>query len=69
LRPGNYVLIPFSISFWGQEATDNDYTLVIHSSIPIDLEIAPESPTLLADCLISALMKKHHTSTKVCYIQ
>jgi hypothetical protein len=67
LRPGNYVLIPFSISFWGQETTSNDYTLVIHSSTPIDLTIAPEPPTLLTDCLISAVVKKYHTSTEVCH--
>ncbi|CAF4551610.1 unnamed protein product [Rotaria sp. Silwood2] len=64
LRPGNYILIPFSISFWGEDTKNNDYTLVIHSSIPIDLTIALEPPTLLVDCLISAVIKKYHTSTK-----
>ncbi|CAF4931148.1 unnamed protein product, partial [Rotaria sp. Silwood1] len=64
LRSGSYILIPFSISFWGQDAKNNDYTLVIHSSIPIHLTIALEPPTLLADCLISAVIKKYHISTK-----
>ncbi|CAF3916991.1 unnamed protein product [Rotaria sordida] len=64
LRPGNYILIPFSIGFWGQDTKNNDYTLVIHSSIPIDLTIALEPPILLADCLISAVIKKYHISTK-----
>ncbi len=67
LRRGNYVLIPFSISFWGQDTKSTDYTLVIHSSIPIDLTISRESPTLLADCLISAVVKKYHISTEVCH--
>jgi hypothetical protein len=40
---------------------------VIHSSTPIDLTIAPEPPTLLTDCLISAVVKKYHTSTEVCH--
>jgi hypothetical protein len=65
LRPGNYVLIPFSISFWGQDTQSNDYTLVLHSSIPIDLKITSEPPTLLTDCLISAVIKKYHISTQV----
>ncbi len=67
LRPGNYILIPFSISFWGQDSKSTDYTLVIHSSIPIDLTITPEPPTLLADCLISAIVKNYHISTEVCH--
>ncbi len=67
LRPANYVLIPFSISSWGKDSKSNDYTLVIHSSIPIDLTIAPEPPTLLADCLISAVVKKYHILTEVCH--
>jgi len=67
LRPGNYILIPFSVSFWGQDSKSTDYTLVIHSSIPIDLTITPEPPTLLADCLISAIVKNYHISTEVCH--
>lgn len=70
LRPGNYILIPFSVSLWEQNTINNDYTIVIHSNIPIDLVIAPEPPTILADCLISAVIKKYNIPTKVCqYIQ
>jgi hypothetical protein len=65
LRPGNYILIPFSVSLWKQHAANNGYTIVIHSSIPIDSTIAPEPPIILADCLISAVIKEYHISTKV----
>ncbi len=67
LRPGNYILIPFSISFWGQDDIANDYSLVIHSSTPIDLTITPQPPIILADCLISAVVKKYHIITEVCH--
>jgi hypothetical protein len=67
LRPGIYILIPFSISFWGQDAKDNDYTLVIHSSVSIDVNIGTESPTLLADCLMSAVINNYRIMTKVCH--
>lgn len=65
LKPGNYIIIPYSISFWGQEAKDNDYTLVIHSDIPLDLSINLQSPTVFADYLISTIVKKYHKPYKV----
>lgn len=67
LRPGNYVLIPFSISFWERNTSHCDYTIAIHSGMPLDLTIAAEAPTLLTDCLISAVVKKYHLSTEVCH--
>ena len=66
LRPGNYILIPFSISFWGHDTFNSNYTLAIHSGMPLDLTISAEAPTLLTDCVISAVVKKYHQSTKVC---
>mgnify|MGYP006983764156 FL=1 len=65
LKPGNYIIIPYSISFWGQETNNSDYTLVIHSDIPLDLSIGLQSPTLFADYLISTIVKKYHQSYKV----
>ena len=67
LRPGNYILIPFSISFWGRTTSNCDYTIAIHSGIPLDLTIAAEAPTMLSDCLMSAVVKKYHNSTEVCH--
>ncbi|CAF1201379.1 unnamed protein product [Rotaria sp. Silwood1] len=62
LRPGAYVIIPFSVSFWKtsndrkDERTTN-YTLVIHSNIRLDGVLLNEPPTLLTDCLIAATIK------------
>lgn len=62
LRPGAYVIIPFSTSFWREnnkrkEERSASYTLVIHSSIHISGVLIKEPPTLLADCLIAATVK------------
>lgn len=58
LRPGFYVLIPFSTSFWSENTRrPRDYTLVIHAKRSIDLQMIQEPPTLLSDCLIAAVMK------------
>ncbi|CAF3875319.1 unnamed protein product [Adineta steineri] len=60
LRAGSYVLVPFSISFWGTTGKNRDYTVVIHSSVQLDLTIKNKRPTFLADCLIAAVMKTNH---------
>ncbi|CAF3477566.1 unnamed protein product [Rotaria socialis] len=62
LRPGAYVIIPFSVSLWKTRNSKKDertrnYTLVIHSSIPVDGGFLHEPPTFLADCLIAATLK------------
>jgi hypothetical protein len=67
LRPGFYVLIPFSTSFWNVENTSNtDYTLVIHSKVQINLQLIREPAALLADCLIATVMKGNIQLQKVC---
>ncbi|CAF1007734.1 unnamed protein product [Rotaria sp. Silwood1] len=57
LQAGSYVLIPFSTSFWGTTEKNRDYTVVIHSSVQLDLIVKNKLCTFLADCLISAVMK------------
>ncbi|CAF4433905.1 unnamed protein product, partial [Adineta steineri] len=58
LRSGYYVVIPFSTSFWNDDDTSvNDYTLVIHSKVHINVQVTLESPALLADCLIATALK------------
>lgn len=66
LKPGSYILIPFSISFWDQALKDNKYTIVIHSSTCIESTMIVEPPTMLTDCLISAVVKKYYILRKVC---
>lgn len=57
LRAGYYVIIPFSTSFWRNNEKHRDYTLVIHSSVHLDLTTREKPSTFLADCIISATMK------------
>ncbi|CAF3878990.1 unnamed protein product [Rotaria sp. Silwood2] len=57
LQAGYYVLIPFSISFWQHNKQNRDFTLVIHSSVQLDLTMKYKPATFLADCLISAVIK------------
>lgn len=66
LTPGFYVVIPFSTSFWNEEnAPMNDYTLVIHSKVQINVQVTLEPPTLLADCLIATVLKNHNYPHRV----
>jgi hypothetical protein len=57
LRAGNYVLIPFSTSFWKNGKPNRDFTLVIHSSVQLQLTLKKKPATFLTDCLISAAIK------------
>ncbi len=57
LRAGYYVLIPFSTSFWRHDENHRDFTVVIHSTVHLDLTTKKKPATFLADCLISAAMK------------
>ncbi|CAF1185551.1 unnamed protein product [Didymodactylos carnosus] len=59
LRDGSYMLIPFSTSFWSNKhhISSLKYTVVIHSSNLLDLTHIEEPVTLLADCLIAAVIK------------
>ncbi len=67
LSPGFYVLIPFSTSFWNEDNVSiNDYTLVIHSKAQINVQVTPEPPSLLADCLIATVLKNNIQPQKVC---
>ncbi|CAF3342047.1 unnamed protein product [Rotaria sp. Silwood1] len=60
LRSGFYVLIPFSTSFWNEDNQSiRDYTLVIHSKVQINVQVTPESATLLTDCLIAIVLKNN----------
>lgn len=62
LRPGFYVLIPFSTTFWTEGSrTPQDYTVVIHSKVQINMQMVREPVTLLSDCLIAAIMKDRVT--------
>ncbi|CAF4161508.1 unnamed protein product, partial [Adineta steineri] len=64
LRAGSYVLIPFTTSFWGTNEKNRDYTVVIHSSVQLDLETENKRPTFLADCLIAAVMRGSNKQQK-----
>jgi hypothetical protein len=57
LRAGSYVLIPFSTSFWRTNVDNRDFTIVIHSSVQLDLSVRNKPQTFLANCLISAAIK------------
>ncbi|CAF1106978.1 unnamed protein product [Rotaria sordida] len=60
LRPGFYVLIPFSTSFWNDDNQSiQDYTLVMHSKIQINAQVTHEPATLLTDCLIATVLKNN----------
>lgn len=70
LKPGYYVLIPFSASFWNEDnGLTKDYTLVIHSKVQLNLQVTYEPPTLLADCLIATVLRNHNHPKKVCTIK
>ena len=56
LRAGSYVLVPLSISFADERANHRDFTVVIHSSIALDVETKHQPPSFIADCLISSVM-------------
>jgi hypothetical protein len=66
LEAGFYVLIPFSTSFWRQDEKHRDFTVVIHSSVQLDLSIKTRPSTFLTDCLISAVMKMSDSKKQVC---
>jgi hypothetical protein len=71
LKAGTYVLIPFSTSFWQDDANEKEeiarsFTLVIHSSIQFNGTLIDETPTFLADCLIAATLKYRDESREVC---
>ena len=73
LRPGYYVLVPFSTSFWQHHSMEKEevtriFTLVIHSSIQLNGTLIYESATFLADCLIAAILKYCEEPEKVCPI-
>ncbi|CAF1267771.1 unnamed protein product [Rotaria magnacalcarata] len=57
LRAGNYVLIPFSTSFWKNSKPNRDFTVVIQSSVQLELNMEKKKATFLADCLIAAALK------------
>ncbi|CAF1341645.1 unnamed protein product, partial [Didymodactylos carnosus] len=66
LRSGNYVLIPFSTSFWSksEDTSALNYTVVIHASNTLELTPVEEPVTYLSDCLIAAVIKNADRSTK-----
>ncbi len=57
LQAGYYVLIPFSTSFWRHDEKHRDFTVVIHSTVHLDLTTKNKPATFLTDCLISAALK------------
>ncbi|CAF1219075.1 unnamed protein product [Rotaria magnacalcarata] len=57
LRAGDYVVVPFSTSFWQNNKEKRDFTIVIHSSVQISLTTKARPATFLADCLISAVIR------------
>ena len=68
LPAGAYILIPFSTSYWHQERKQDDeikYTLVIHSSIQLDVMVTEELGKILAECLIANAMQHHQVIKKV----
>jgi len=67
LKPGFYILIPFSTSFWNEKDAkfERDYTLVIHSKIQINGQFINEPAVLLADCLIAYCLKNYSKISKV----
>jgi hypothetical protein len=65
LRAGSYVLVPLSISFGDERANHRDFTVVIHSSIPLDVETKNQPASFIADCLISSVMNNHSNVDQV----
>ena len=65
LRAGNYVLVPLSISFGDERASHRDFTVVIHSSIALEVETKNQPPSFIADCLISSVMKNPSNADQV----
>ncbi|CAF3070054.1 unnamed protein product [Rotaria sp. Silwood2] len=57
LQAGYYVLIPFSTSFWKNGKPNRDFTVVINSSVQLELTMKKKPATFLSDCLISAAIK------------
>ncbi|CAF1530269.1 unnamed protein product [Rotaria sp. Silwood1] len=57
LPVGYYVLIPFSTGFWKNGKSNRDFTVVINSSVQVELTMKNKPATFLSDCLISAAMK------------
>ncbi len=45
----------------------NDYTLVIHSKVQINVQVTHEPATLLTDCLIATILKNNIRPHNVCY--
>ncbi|CAF3546833.1 unnamed protein product [Rotaria sp. Silwood1] len=73
LPPGAYVIIPFSVSLWKTNNIRNNErtrscTLAIHSSIRLDGALLEEPSTLLADCIIAAVIKYCDKPKYVCSI-
>jgi hypothetical protein len=66
LRAGYYVLIPFSTSFWRDDEKPRDFTIVIQSSVLLNLTMRNKPAKFLADCLISATMKMSDNPKHVC---
>lgn len=70
LRPGFYVLIPFSTSFWNEDKRSvKDYTLVMHSKVQINIQVTSEPTTLLTDCLIATILKNNISPQRVGYLK
>lgn len=69
LKPGFYILIPFSTTFWDAMKTKNGrkYTLVIHSKIQINGQFINEPATLLANYLIAYGLKEYPKVSAVSY--
>lgn len=68
LEAGSYVLIPFSMSFWKADLENRNYTVVIHSSIPLNMDARNEPATFLADCLIATVTKNYTPKHRVCFL-
>lgn len=73
LKPGAYVIIPFSTSFWKTSSyrkneRTRDYTLVIHSTVQLNGTFIKEPPTLLADAIITATVQYCETPRMVMFI-
>lgn len=63
LNAGTYALIPFSFTFWHDQGTPEDFTVVIHSVSKLQLQIKRVPATFLTDSLI-AFLSQHSDYTK-----
>ncbi|CAF2630577.1 unnamed protein product [Rotaria sp. Silwood2] len=61
LSAGDYILIPFSVGFWKNGKPNRDFTLVITSSVQLELTMKKKPATFLSDCLIAAALKNSET--------